>query len=725
MRSKLKTDVKYVSGVFNTSEVVDFLGFNDGATQVALDTETMNINMRGIIDRYRFEPNDRLTVDAIWERVKKDTNAASYFSERLANQGVIKVFDKWTKVQFNTLFVKTDVKSSSKAEYTRLNDALDPESSRVACVQLGTKIGNEIKVVVIQVKSTNKRGITELLGMLEGKTLIIQNADFDIRHIYSSFGVHLNNRIIDTKTWASLLNGGKDDSGMSLKDLCVQYNLPEKFRKSEEHPLEIDWNRTTCPEALGYAVSDITSILLLKDIMKEKISEQGLASVALLEAKLAPILIGATIRGIRIDTDSIKVHIEELEKEKREAQEHIPVAAPIVSKKAELLRWVNAYFGVSLGSLEKKAFYSNMENVNNEPLRKCMESLITVASCDTQLSHLYKLVGKKTFHPTYISTPTKAYELGSVDGGSIMRMSAKPAIQNIPKHRRHHYIAREGYKLICSDYNAIEFWVMAEMSGEPTMLSLGAKGIDPHTYLATKIFQKPMEEVTKAERQIAKTANFSFIFGAWHTTFMLKLLSDTKGEVELTESEALNIRSEFFKTYSKLQEFLDRQFCKGVLNGYVETLEGRKRYWNRPQFLKNRESNASKGKFVAKVAPIYAYDGRILSRDEMACLPKGTPVEKYTDLAVCERATDWSWRNICYNSPVQGTAGDGLKQAALLIPDWLHQLIYVHDQFVVECPEDRVEEGIPLLEDAMREGMGLYLKNAPIKMETEVGDVWC
>jgi DNA polymerase I-like protein with 3'-5' exonuclease and polymerase domains len=60
-----------------------------------------------------------------------------------------------------------------------------------------------------------------------------------------------------------------------------------------------------------------------------------------------------------------------------------------------------------------------------------------------------------------------------------------------------------------------------------------------------------------------------------------------------------------------------------------------------------------------------------------------------------------------------------------LIPDWLHQLIYVHDQFVVECPEDRVEEGIPLLEDAMRKGMGLYLKNAPIKMETEVGDVWC
>jgi DNA polymerase I-like protein with 3'-5' exonuclease and polymerase domains len=675
---------------------------------IALDTETMHKAARPLFDASGLFPGLNITKDAIWEAYKTNypDKGLSIVTPLLTQYGET-LPEKWTKVQFNTAF---------KA----LTNAIPTEVSDVVFVQFGTYVNDAYHVVLIQMDTVlYHKNLSALFEELfNSRTLLIQNAQFDICHIYKTFGVRITSPCIDTSVNHALLNTGYNPK-CSLKDLCVSYNLPEEFRKKDEAVLEIYWTKTDNPDHLAYAINDIVAILAIFEKQKPLLSKANMMHVLSLEARLAPILARATIVGFQLNQETIVADIQERQEAIKAIEEKLLAvcdnlglsqealeAMPHYTENAKMLEWVNTYLPDKLPSLEKKEFFSLGLGAYHPSTIEFMAYLIEIKSHLTQISSLQSLVGKKSFHPQYVSVPTRTSDYGGNEGGAVTgRMSCRPTIQTTPKHRKKHFVPPPGYCIVGADYAAIEFRVMGELAEEQVIIDMIKDGVDPHCYFGERAFKKPVTKGMR-ERQIAKMGNFGFIFGLWHTTFAKRLLSETQGELVLSEAEAKNLRDTFFLTYPRIAKYNQECFEKGVIMGYISTAAGRRRYWNRDEFYEKRAAMTRKGFYVAPIKPFHL---------------RGMYI---TDPHMMERYADLDWRNVCYNTPVQGTAADGMKQAVTLIPDWLIPIALVHDSIDCLCPIGREEEGYAALEKAMIDGMKTYIKTIPIEVEGGVSHVW-
>ncbi len=154
--------------------------------------------------------------------------------------------------------------------------------------------------------------------------------------------------------------------------------------------------------------------------------------------------------------------------------------------------------------------------------------------------------------------------------------SSNPNLQNIPirdsngKEVRKAFIPDDGCEFFSADYSQIELRIMAHLSQDPNMLEAFRSGYDIHAATAAKVFRKSIEEITPDERRKAKTANFGIIYGI--TTFGLA------ERMQVSRSEAKELIDEYFLTYSKVREYMDKSIETARSKGYTETLFGRRCY---------------------------------------------------------------------------------------------------------------------------------------------------
>lgn len=154
--------------------------------------------------------------------------------------------------------------------------------------------------------------------------------------------------------------------------------------------------------------------------------------------------------------------------------------------------------------------------------------------------------------------------------------SSNPNLQNIPirdsngKEVRKAFIPDDGFEFFSADYSQIELRIMAHLSQDPNMLEAFRSGYDIHAATAAKVFRKAIEEITPDERRKAKTANFGIIYGI--TTFGLA------ERMQVSRSEAKELIDEYFLTYSKVKEYMDKSIETARSKGYTETLFGRRCY---------------------------------------------------------------------------------------------------------------------------------------------------
>lgn len=154
--------------------------------------------------------------------------------------------------------------------------------------------------------------------------------------------------------------------------------------------------------------------------------------------------------------------------------------------------------------------------------------------------------------------------------------SSNPNLQNIPirdsngKEVRKAFIPDDGCEFFSADYSQIELRIMAHLSQDPNMLEAFRSGYDIHAATAAKVFRKSIEEITPDERRKAKTANFGIIYGI--TTFGLA------ERMQVSRSEAKELIDEYFLTYSKVREYMDKSIETARTKGYTETLFGRRCY---------------------------------------------------------------------------------------------------------------------------------------------------
>lgn len=254
--------------------------------------------------------------------------------------------------------------------------------------------------------------------------------------------------------------------------------------------------------------------------------------------------------------------------------------------------------------------------------------------------------------------------------------SVNPNLQNIPirtlrgQQIRGAFVANPGNKLIAADYSQIELRLIAAISEEENMIKAFQDGEDIHASTASKLFDVPLEEVTKTQRSQAKTVNFGILYGQGAFG-----LAEQTG---LSRTEAKEMIANYFETYPKLKKYMAEQVTKAQEMGYVETILNRKRH------LKDINS----ANFVVK--------------------------------AHAERNA--------VNAPIQGSAADVIKLAMIKIDEQLTEknlktkmLLQVHDELVFEAPEEELETVTALIKKEMETA---YETTVPLLVEVGVGDNW-
>ena len=259
-------------------------------------------------------------------------------------------------------------------------------------------------------------------------------------------------------------------------------------------------------------------------------------------------------------------------------------------------------------------------------------------------------------------------------GTATGRFSSKePNLQNIGRGEiRSCFIDRKGCSLVVADYSQVELRAAAAIAGETKMIEAYARGEDLHKATAAAVLGKPLDQVTKEDRQLAKAVNFGLLYGQ-SAKGLVKYAASSYGVV-LAEKDAQEIRTKFFQTYVHLQQW-HRESHTQAENGIdeVRTILGRRRL-----------------------------------------IPEG--------------ASEWEQFTALVNTPVQGGCADGMKRAIILLasrlPDEAKIISTVHDELILEAENAFANQVKETLESSMREAMADLFPQVPIEVEAKVCLSW-
>jgi len=223
---------------------------------------------------------------------------------------------------------------------------------------------------------------------------------------------------------------------------------------------------------------------------------------------------------------------------------------------------------------------------------------------------------------------------------------------------------------VSADYSQIELRIMAHLSGDESLKRAFARGDDVHRATAAEVFGLPLEQVTHDERRTAKVINFGLIYGM--SSFGLAQ------NLGIERATAQAYIESYFARYPGVKRYMDQTRSRARTQGYVETVFGR-RLW-------------------------------------LPEMKSGSPMRRQA----AERAA--------INAPMQGTAADLIKLAMISVQGWLDEknsktklIMQVHDELVLEVPENELEEVKARLRELMQSVAKL---DVPLLVDVGVGDNW-
>ena len=254
--------------------------------------------------------------------------------------------------------------------------------------------------------------------------------------------------------------------------------------------------------------------------------------------------------------------------------------------------------------------------------------------------------------------------------------STEPNLQNIPvrteigRELRRFFAAREGWVLVDADYSQIELRVLAHISGDKNMIEAFNTNADIHTITASQVFNMPVEMVNSTMRSRAKAVNFGIVYG-------IGAYSLAK-DIKVTNKEASKYIKDYLAHYSGVDEYMKNVVEKAKRDGYVETMFGRRRYL--PELSSGKHMMRAFGERVAR------------------------------------------------NMPIQGTAADIIKIAMIKVDERMKKeglqarlILQVHDELIVEAPENEKETVAKLLQEEMENAVKL---SVPLTADAAVGRTW-
>ena len=328
-----------------------------------------------------------------------------------------------------------------------------------------------------------------------------------------------------------------------------------------------------------YAAEDADITLRLKNVLEPRLKELGVEELFWnIEMPLVRVLADMELNGVCLDTEALqdtsKIFTERMKQYEqeiyKEAGEEFNISSP--KQVGDIL------FG-KLQIMDKPKKTKTGQYVTSEEVLQSLESKSPIVRnilnyrgmkklLSTYIDALPKLINPRTghIHTSFNQALTATGRLSSSD----------PNLQNIPvrtddgKEIRKCFIPEDGCLFFSADYSQIELRIMAHLSEDENMMEAFREGHDIHRATAAKIWHVDIDKVTDAQRKKAKQANFGIIYGI--TTYGLAQRMD------IPNSEAKELIEGYFRTFPKVQAYMEHAKEEARAKGYAETLFHRRRY---------------------------------------------------------------------------------------------------------------------------------------------------
>jgi len=508
-----------------------------------------------------------------------------------------------------------------------------------------------------------------------------QNIKYDLK-ILSNYGIAVKGKLFDTMIAHYLINPDMRHNMDVLSETYLKYS-PKSIETliGKKGKNQLSMRDVPLEDIKEYAAEDADITLQLKDVFSpilDKAETKKLFDE--IEIPLISVLAAMETEGIRLDVDFLKAMSVDMQKEinlfeqkiYETAGEKFNLASP---KQLGDILFDKLKIGGAKQKKTKTGQYATGEEVlsylvnEHQIVKDILDWRQMVKLQSTYIDALPNQVDKKTqrVHTDYMQTVAATGRLSSNN----------PNLQNIPIRTergrliRKAFIARdENYTLLSADYSQIELRIIAALSGEENMIKAFQNHEDIHRSTAAKVFNVPLEEVTKEQRSNAKTVNFGIIYGV--SAFGLS------NQTSLSRSESAALINAYYKTYPKLKSYMSEQVDFARHNGYVQTVLGRRRYL--------KDINSAN--------------------------------------AVVRSGAE---RN-AVNAPIQGSAADIIKIAMINIhkkltsENWQSKmLLQVHDELVFDVHNSEVEKIKPMIKHEMENAFKLAV---PLEVELGIGKDW-
>ena len=525
--------------------------------------------------------------------------------------------------------------------------------------------------------------IEKLVPFFENETIekIGQNLKYDLK-VLSNYGITVKGKLFDTMIAHYLINPDMRHNMDILSETYLKYApqsievLIGKKGKNQKSMRDVPLE-----EIKEYAVEDADVTLQLAEIFNTELDKTHTKKLfEEIEIPLVTVLASMEKEGINLDVPFLQSLSKELGDDIAKLESRIYEIAGEKFNLASPKQLGDILFDkLKIGGAKQKKTktgqYATGEEIlsylakDNEIVSAILDWRSLIKLQNTYVEALPLQVDTKTHrvHTDYMQTVAATGRLSSNN----------PNLQNIPirtergRQIRKAFIARdENYTLLSADYSQIELRIIAALCGEENMIKAFQQGEDIHKSTAAKVFNVPLEEVTKEQRSHAKTVNFGIIYGV--SAFGLS------NQTSLSRAESAALIEAYYTTYPKLKSYIQEQIESARENGFVQTILGRRRYL--------KDINSAN--------------------------------------AIVRGAAE---RN-AVNAPIQGSAADIIKIAMinihkrLIAENWKSKmLLQVHDELVFDVHNSELEKIQPMIKHEMEQAVVL---SVPLEVEIGIGKDW-
>ena len=495
--------------------------------------------------------------------------------------------------------------------------------------------------------------------------------------LLKQIGIEPHNLMFDVEIAGYLLNS-------NISKYTIEY-LSEEYLKvntdaliKEEEPQEkqltlFDMPKEEKPSKRNYIYAYLINKLYytLEEKMKETDTEELFKTI---EMPLSEVLADMQYQGIYVDKEKLQEFGNELKTRLNELTSEIYELAGEefnINSPKQLGEILFEKLQLPMGKKNKKGYSTGVEVLEKlKDVHPIIEKLLEYRQIgklnSTYVEGLIPCINENThkIHSSFHQTVTATGRISSTD----------PNLQNIPtrnelgKNLRKVFIPEYNKTFIDADYSQIELRVLAHISNDEHMIDAFNKDEDIHKQVASKVFDTPIDEVTKEQRTRAKAVNFGIVYG----------ISDfgLSEQLKIPRKEAKQYIEQYLSKYQGIKQFMEDIVETAKTEGYVETLFHRRRYI--PEIKSN---NYMVRQFGSRIA---------------------------------------------MNTPIQGTAADIMKLAMINVYKELQNknlkskiILQVHDELLIEAVEEEKEQ----VENILKQEMENVIKlKVPLKIDIEEGN---